>query len=136
MAGSVISHKGLVKEVTDNFIIVSILNHSACSSCHAAGACSVADLKEKEIEIPFYKANYSPGDEVTVLFKESAGFTALFFGYVFPFIIVLITLITMFSVTGNEGVSGLLAIGVLIPYYITLYFLRHYLKKVFKFELQ
>ncbi len=136
MTSSVISHKGLVKEITDSSIIVSIVNKSACSTCHAAGACSVADLKEKEIEIPFYESDYSAGDEVTVLFKESAGFSALFFGYIFPFLIVLFTLIIVFYVTGNEAVSGLLALGMLIPYYITLYFLRHYLKKVFKFELQ
>jgi sigma-E factor negative regulatory protein RseC len=134
--GSVIKHKGFVKKVTDNSLIVSIVNQSACSTCHANGACSVADFQEKEIEIPYLNPNYSPGQEVTVLFRESAGFTALFYGYILPFILVMFTLILLFETTGNEALAGLIALGILVPYYITLYFFRHYLKKVFKFELE
>ncbi len=136
MAGSIIKHKGFVKSVANNSLTVSIVNQSACSSCHANGACSVADFQEKEIEIPYWTLKYSPGQEVTVLFRESAGFKALFYGYILPFILVMFTLILIFEVTGNEALAGLLALGILIPYYITLYFFRHYLKKVFKFELE
>lgn len=136
MTGSVIKHKGFIKEVTSNSLIVSIINQSACSACHAKGTCTVADFQEKDIEIPFVDANYSPGQEVTVLFRESAGFKALFYGYILPFILVMFTLIFVFETTGNEAWAGLIALGILIPYYITLYFFRHYLKKVFKFELE
>jgi sigma-E factor negative regulatory protein RseC len=60
----------------------------------------------------------------------------LLYGYLLPFIIVLITLIVSSSLTNNEITAGLLALLVLIPYYITLYFYRNYLKKVFKFEVE
>jgi sigma-E factor negative regulatory protein RseC len=136
VAGSVIKHKGFVKETTNNSLIVSIVNQSACSSCHANGACSVADFQEKEIEIPCLNPKYTPGQEVTVLFRESAGFKALFYGYVLPFLLVMLVLILIFESSGNEALAGLIALGILIPYYITLYFFRHYLKKVFKFELE
>ncbi len=136
MAGSVIKHKGFVKSVKNNALTVSIVNQSACSSCHANGACSVADFQEKEIEIPCLNPKYSPGQEVTVLFRESAGFTALFYGYILPFLLVMLVLIVLFETTSNEAIAGLAALGILIPYYITLYFFRHYLKKVFKFELE
>ena len=136
MTGTVIKHKGFVKRVTSNSLIVSIVNQSACSTCHANGACSVADFREKEIEIPYLNPKYPTGKEVTVLFRESAGFTALFYGYILPFIIVLFTLILVFTTTNNEALAGLSALGILVPYYITLYFFRHYLKKVFKFELE
>lgn len=136
MAGSVIKHKGFVKRVTNNSLIVSIVNQSACSTCHAQGVCTVADFQEKEIEIPYLSPKHSPGQEVTVLFREAAGFTALFYGYIFPFLLVLLVLILVFEITGNEAIAGLSALGILIPYYITLYFFRHYLKKVFKFELE
>ncbi|MBN1987155.1 MAG: SoxR reducing system RseC family protein [Prolixibacteraceae bacterium] len=131
-----IKHKGFVKEIRDNKLIVNIINESACSSCHAKGACTVADYQDKEIEITTYQNVYSPGQEVTVLFQESKGFAALFYGYLFPFIIVLLTLITASAFTKNELFSGLLSLGILIPYYITLYFFRHLLKKVFKFEVE
>ena len=136
MADSVIKHKGFVKRVTDNSLIVSIINQSACSTCHANGACSVADFQEKEIEIPYLNPKHQPGKEVTVLFRESAGFTALFYGYILPFILVMLVLILVFETTGKEALAGLIALGILAPYYITLYFFRHYLKKVFKFELE
>jgi positive regulator of sigma E activity len=117
-------------------LIVTIVNQSACSSCHANGACSVADLQEKEIEIAEFRNKYSPGQEVTVVFQESKGFTALFYGYILPFIIVLFTLVVAISVTNNELFSGLLSLVILIPYYVLLYFFRHQLKKVFKFEVE
>lgn len=126
----------MVKEVTDTSLVVSIINQSACSTCHANGACSVADVQEKEIDILPNGKQYKPGDEITVLLKESQGFQALFYGYVLPFLLVLITLIITSAVTNNEFLAGLLSLGILIPYYIILYFLRDNLKKVFKFEVE
>lgn len=116
--------------------MVNIVNQSACSTCHAQGACTVSDFQDKEIEISTFRNTYVPGQEVTVVFKESQGFTALFFGYILPFLLVLFTLIIATSVIDNELVSGLTALAILIPYYITLYFFRHLLKKVFNFEVE
>ena len=131
-----IKHKGFVKEVGKSSIVVNIVNQSACSTCHAQGTCTVADFQDKEIEIAHFTKKYSPGQEVTILFRESQGFAALFYGYVLPFMLVLATLIVMTSISDNELLGGLLSLAILIPYYITLYFLRHLLKKVFKFELE
>lgn len=117
-------------------MIVTIINQSACSTCHSKSACTVADFQDKEIEINYFTRSYSPGQEVTILFRESQGFTALLYGYVLPFILILVTLIIAISITDNELVGGLLALAILIPYYTTLYFFRHLLKKVFKFELE
>ncbi len=115
---------------------MNIVSQSACSTCHAQGACSVSDFQDKEIEVTEYKGNYKVGDEVTILFKQSKGFTALIWGYVIPFFVVLGTLIIALEVTGDELKSGLLSLIILVPYYITLYFFRHLLKKVLKFELE
>ncbi|WP_319232140.1 SoxR reducing system RseC family protein [Draconibacterium orientale] len=117
-------------------LTVNIVSQSACSTCHAQGACSVSDFKDKEIEVTEYKGHYKVGDEVTILFKQSKGFTALIWGYVVPFFVVLGTLIIALEVTGDELKSGLLSLFILVPYYITLYFFRHLLKKVLKFELE
>jgi sigma-E factor negative regulatory protein RseC len=115
---------------------VNIVSQSACSSCHAQGACSVADFQDKEIEISNFKGHYTPGQEVTVVFQQSQGYTAITWSYIVPFILVFVTLIVAVSVTNNELIGGLLALVILIPYYITLYFFRHILKKVFKFEVE
>lgn len=117
-------------------MIVTIVNQSACSTCHAKGACTVSDYQDKEIEINEFSGNYQPGQEVTVVFKESKGFSALLWGYVLPFLVVLITLIVVLEITDDELKAGLISLAVLIPYYTTLYFLRHHLKKIFKFEVE
>jgi len=117
-------------------MIVNIVSQSACSSCHAKGACSVSDVEDKEIEISNYLGHFLPGQEVNVTFNQSQGFTAVFWGYIFPFILVMATLIISNIFVHNELISGLLSLAILIPYYITLYFFRHYLKKMFKFEVQ
>lgn len=125
-----------MKEATPNSLIVSIINQSACSTCHAKGACTIADVQEKEIDIIPNGKHYSTGEEITVLLKETQGFKALFYGYVLPFLLVLFTLIITSSLTNNEFFAGLLSLGILIPYYTTLYFFRDNLKKVFKFEVE
>jgi sigma-E factor negative regulatory protein RseC len=131
-----IKHSGFVKEIKGTSVIVNIINQSACSSCHAQGACSVSDFQDKEIEIVNTAGTYKPGEQVTVVFKESQGFAALMYGYILPFLLVLFTLIIAVSISKNELIGGLLALAILIPYYTTLYFFRHLLKKVFKFELE
>lgn len=131
-----IRHTGFVKRVTSDSLIVNIVSQSACSSCHAHGACSVADFQDKEIEISHFSGQYTPGQQVTVIFQQSQGYTAIFWSYILPFIVVLVTLIVAVSVTKNELIGGLLALAVLIPYYITLYFFRHLLKNIFKFEVE
>ncbi len=131
-----IKHTGFVKEVNGKSLIVNIVNQSACSSCHAQGACSVSDFQDKEIEISNVEGNFSSGQEIIVVFKETQGFTALFYGYILPFILVLTTLIISISIFENELIGGLLALAILAPYYITIYFFRHLLKNVFKFEVE
>ena len=131
-----IKHSGFVKEIKGTSLIVNIVNQSACSTCHANGACSVSDYQDKEIEIASYQGSYSPGEQVTVVFKETQGFKALFYGYILTFVLVMLTLVIAVSVSNNELVGGLLALAILVPYYITLYFFRNSLKKVFKFEVE
>jgi sigma-E factor negative regulatory protein RseC len=129
-------HTGIVKEVTSTSLIVSIVNQSACSTCHAKGACSVSDIQEKEIEVTNWKRTYQPGAMVTVLFRESSGMRALLLGYMLPFVLLILTLVITVTVTGNEILSGLLALLVLVPYYLTLYLLKDKIKQSFTFELE
>ena len=131
-----IKHIGFVKEVNGTTLTVNIVNQSACSACHAQGSCSVSDYQDKEIEINNVEGNFSRGQEIIVVFKETQGFTALFYGYILPFIFVLVTLIISISITENELIGGLLALAVLVPYYTTIYFFRHLLKNAFKFEVE
>ncbi|MGQ8335163.1 SoxR reducing system RseC family protein [Sunxiuqinia sp. A32] len=131
-----ISHKGIIKELSDKRILVGIINESACASCHAKGACTVADMEEKIIEIHHFEGDFRVGQFVNVVGKTSQGFKALFYGYLLPFLLLMAVLIISLSITKNEGLSGLLALGSTIPYYFTIYLFREKLKRNFEFEIK
>ncbi|MDA3890865.1 MAG: SoxR reducing system RseC family protein [Salinivirgaceae bacterium] len=135
MGNALISHKGIVTSVSNNIILVSITNMSACSSCHAKGACNASDMQEKVVEVASNK-KLNIGDAVVITGKESMGFKALFLGYLFPFILVLLTLIIGTVLSFKETTAGLLALSVLVPYYFVLYVTKDRIKKSFIFEIQ
>lgn len=128
-------HAGIVQEVSENKIKVVIVNASACSSCHASGACLASDMKEKEIEIFHFSGDYQPGQMVNVAGRISQGYRAAFYGYLLPFTVVFATLILGVSLTKNEGFSGLLSLAVLVPYYAILFIFRNKIKRSFEFEI-
>jgi sigma-E factor negative regulatory protein RseC len=130
-----ISHKGIVKDFSENGVIVSILSESACSACHAKGMCSVSDTAEKEVEVAHYQGEYHIGQQVIVYTSTSQGFRALFLAYILPFILMMTVLITSLNLTGSEGWSGLLSVAMLIPYYLFLYLFRNKLKRSFDFKI-
>ena len=47
----IIEHDGIVQKSEKNYVNVKITSVSACSGCHADGICSLADKKDKIIEI-------------------------------------------------------------------------------------
>ncbi len=129
-----IDHVGTISDIKDEKITVSILNISACAGCHAKSACSMSDMKEKEIDIIDYSSSFKLGEEVKIVYQESLGWLALFLAYVLPFILVLITLFIATAFT-NELISGLIALGILLPYYSLLYLFKDRLKKTFSFTI-
>ena len=136
MAKKVIEHKGRIESISGNKIQVHFLSMSACASCHAKGVCTASDMENKEVEVYDTSGRFSKGEEVNVILQQSLGFRALFFGYVFPFILVVIALFSLHAFTANEIIVGLGALGILVPYYMLLYYLKDHFKKVFSFSIQ
>lgn len=136
MKDAKISHQGIIESVTGTFIKVRILSMSACSACHAKGACNASDQEEKIIEALPNGKPLKIGDWVTVTAKESMGFKALFLAYVLPFLLVLTVLILATSLHVPEVKAGLFSLSVLVPYYLVLYVTREKVSKSFVFEIQ
>ncbi|HNQ36313.1 MAG TPA: SoxR reducing system RseC family protein [Prolixibacteraceae bacterium] len=130
-----IRHNGVVSAVSGSSVTVTIISQSACSACHARGGCLASDMKQKEIEVPHPGGQYVLGQHVTVILRESQGFRALLFGYLLPFLILVGTLVVVLEVTGDELLGGLAALGMLVPYYLLLYFFRERIKKSFSFTI-
>lgn len=132
-----IRHNGIITRMDHDYYYVSIVSQSACASCHAKGACNVTDLNEEIVEVPRNgDESRSVGDQVQVAMRRSLGTKAVMLGYVFPFMIVLVTMILLVALTGNEGLAGVVSLLVLVPYYIGLHYYRNHLKRTFTFSIQ
>ncbi len=131
-----IKHPGIVVSIKDKQVNVLILSQSACSSCHAKGMCAVSDMKEKIIQaVNSNNIELKVGQEVMVSMKKSSGTQAVLMGYFYPFLLVVASLFILSSVNIEDGISALISLGLLIPYYSVLYYFRNKLKKKFIFEL-
>lgn len=130
-----IEHDGIVQDSGNNHVTVRILSASACSGCHAGVSCALSGQEEKIIDVNG-SYNVSPGDKVTVQMKQSAGFTALFLGYIMPLLLVMALLIILVSLSVQELIAGLCSIAVLIPYYIVLRLFRKQIGKKFTFTIK
>jgi positive regulator of sigma E activity len=130
-----IEHDGIVKSSDKKSVTVTIFATSACSGCHAEGICSLSGREEKTVEIPGIY-DVLPGDNVTILMKQSTGYSAVFLGYVLPLILVVALLIILASLSVSELAAGIGALSLLIPYYLTLYFFRNRINKKFTFTLK
>ncbi len=131
-----ISHDGIVDSQDGNELVIRITSYAACNGCHARGACSVTEEKEKFMRVKTAPSQYSKGDKVRVVLAQSLGFRALFLGYVLPFLLVLCTLLLVSALGNSELIAGVSSLAVLIPYYIGLKMFRGKLERQFSFILQ
>lgn len=130
-----VEQKGIVIKKQEDKVIVKIEQKSTCSSCHARGACTSLDKKDKEIEIKTKDTqNYNIGDEVIITISTKLGMKAVFIAFVLPLILLVIALflsIKLFSLT--QSISALVSLLVVAAYYVLLYKQNLFLSKEFNF---
>ncbi len=127
-------HAGIISKINSDSVIVTLEENIHCESCHAKGTCGVSESGTKEVEVPkttdFYKIN----EQVDVILKKALGLKAVFWAYVFPFMLMFFTLIIASSFL-KEWLAGILSLLILVPYYLLLYFFKNTLKSAFKISL-
>lgn len=132
-----IKHNGIVDGVEEDCVRVRILQSSACSACKVAAHCNASETKEKIIEVQVADAvKYQLGDSVVVVADTVVGFRASLYGYLLPLILMVVSLVAVLKITQSEGYAAVSALGILIPYYIGLYFLRNKLRNKLSFSLE
>ena len=132
-----VTHPGIVSEIDGNNLNISMIVRSGCASCEIKGVCSVSDVEKKSVIVTVTNPqNYKLNQAVTVVMKQSLGTWAVLLGYVFPFLVVLISLIITINSGLNEGLSGLISILILVPYYLVIYASRNYLSSKFKYSIR
>jgi sigma-E factor negative regulatory protein RseC len=127
----IIKHEGIVSKVSDAKITVSLKGNVNCEGCKAQSACGVSDSNDKEIEIFNPSQAFQLNETVDVVLKRELGLKAVFWAYVFPFIL-LATVLVISSLFIQEWLAGLLSLAILIPYYFMLYVLKDTFQKVFQ----
>jgi sigma-E factor negative regulatory protein RseC len=132
-----IVHSGKIVEITPDFTTVEIIVDSACSGCHAKSLCGMSEEQEKLISLPTDPyADHQVGDVVKVCTKMSMGLKAVWISYVIPLMILMILILSLSSVIGNELVRGLVALGGVALYYLLVWVFRDRLNNEFVFYIK
>lgn len=132
----IIEHTGIVKSNQNNLIQVMITQKATCGNCDAKGVCPVIDNQEKMVEVESVDSSFLIGDKVILSCQKSNIHQAVFLAFVLPFILILTTLIILQRVISNEVILGLIALSVLLPYFVILSFFKVKLRSKFKFEIR
>lgn len=132
-----IEHPGLVETVSGQTVFVRVEPQSACGNCRVASQCNLAEMQDKVIEVHTNgEGGYVPGQSVVVLLDRSLGFKALFLGYLIPFLLLIATIASMMIMFGDELISSLVGLSILVPYYLWLYWSRKRLAAKFRFRIR
>ncbi len=128
-------HSGVVTRIAGKSVYVALDPNLHCESCHARGACGVHDAGTREIEITDPDGPFELHEPVSVILKKELGNKALFWAYIFPFLLMTLTLFAASAVL-PEWMAGLLSLVILIPYYLGVALLKKYFRKTFKISIQ
>jgi sigma-E factor negative regulatory protein RseC len=129
-----ISHEGVVTKITDDEMEIKIISQSACAACHAKSACGMGEQAEKILTVPRPKGQeFHLFQKVNVVMKVGQGNKAAVLAYLIPILLLLAVLFVCLGLGLNDGLSALISIVALIPYYIVLYLCRDKLRKQFEY---
>lgn len=132
-----IKHLAEIIDIKGTVILANIESQTSCGSCHVQKQCAMSGCQNKTIEInTIHPEKYHIGDKVTVVLDETLGWIAVFYGYIFPLILVLITLFTTNNITNDEIASATYSLMILIPYYLLLSLFKRRLSSKFQFKIE
>jgi len=124
-------HSGLISKISGQTITVHLEQNIHCDSCRAKSSCGISESSTKAVEVLNSKDSFKINEEVNVVLKKALGLKAVFWAYVFPFILMFSTLIIASNFL-KEWLAGLISLLIIVPYYIVLYFLKNALKSAFQ----
>ncbi|MDD4646149.1 MAG: SoxR reducing system RseC family protein [Bacteroidales bacterium] len=133
---STVTHDGIVEMIEGSHVRIRFVAQSACAACHARGVCSISNTEEKFVDIEDSRIDLSVGEHVEVVLEQRHGYKAVLFGYGLPLIVLLAVLISVLAVTQREGLSALIGIGSLVPYYLIIYLFRKKIGKSIEFRIR
>lgn len=143
---NLIKHAGIVESLADDYVVVRILQTSACAACKVAGHCNAAESKEKLIDVYDGVGDAESGrrnaeglrvgEAVTVVTDASTGYHAVVWGFVIPLLLLVTVIFVTMAFTGNEVFSALLGLAAEGPYFWVVYLLRDRIRQRLSFRIE
>ena len=116
-----IEHKGRVLSIGEGVVRVAVEVNEACGSCASRKACAMGQGTTREIVVYTDNAEqYSVGEVVKVMARQSAGVMAVVLCYVVPLVVLVIALALAVAVGVADGVAAIISLGVTAVYYFVL----------------
>lgn len=131
-----IRHDGIIDSIDGRHIRVRILQSTACSACKIASRCSASETKEKLIDVETDPTGLHVGQQVVVGTAHAVARKALLLGFGLPLLLMVAVVIGFLLAGASEELSGMAALGSLIPYYILLWLLRHRVARQVVFSIE
>ncbi|MCX7862054.1 MAG: SoxR reducing system RseC family protein [Bacteroidales bacterium] len=132
-----IEHPGIVKAwLGDNKILVGITSVSACAQCHSKVACTMSEIKEKEVEVDVKASDFPVGTKVIVRMPIQTGSYAVILSYVLPLIVLVVVIVLAQQYFQNELLAGILGLCSLVPYFLILFLYNERIKKKIHFSVR
>jgi sigma-E factor negative regulatory protein RseC len=137
MSEETVSHEGVITKITDDTLEIKITAMSACAACHAKSACTMSDQAEKVLTVPRPEGReFHLFQKVNVIMGVGQGNKAAVLAYLIPIVVLLAVLFTCLGIGLSEGLSALIGIAALIPYYLVLYLKRDKIKGQFEYRIE
>ncbi len=132
-----ISHSGVIESILEGCVKVRIVQTSACAACKIAGHCNASESKVKIVDVfCSNSSDYSVGQDVTVWASKDVANKALLLGFGVPFLLLVSVLMIALKIIGDEGISALIALGALVPYYFALWLMRDRIQYQISFQIE
>ncbi len=132
----VINHAGKVVSISQNEVQVRVERGGACAGCSNKTACMFGDSTTQIIPIKTSLApSYAIGEDVIVSIKGSSGLKAVWYAYVIPFLLLIVTFIIIRMFLDSEPLQILLALIPMVSYYIILYKMKDKMDRKFNFSI-
>ena len=131
MAKNTIEHDGIVTQVAETFIIVTIQSQTACAGCHAKGACGMSEMALKSITAEKPNEDVKIGDKVIVSASTQNAMLSVLLAYI------IIAVLALLILAGtSEVLAATLSLTTTTVYFIVLYLLRNKFAQKIKFKVK
>lgn len=129
-----INHIGIVTEVTDTELVVSMNQQSACDGCRAKSYCHSTESGNQMMHFNHPGGEFKVGDKVLVELRQSQATWAVVIAYIVPIILVLILLFCGNGKLSDEKL-GLISLLIIMVYFFILFIFRKKIETNFNFKI-